>query len=525
MTIASFLLDVLEHCQDSPLKSLAAGVAAVPVVYILVNEVIRYNARFDGLKSPPGFPLIGHLWQLRGDSAQKYREWSKTYGDVFQIQLGNIPIVVINSAVAAKAIVAGNSQALSSRPEFYTFHKIVSDTSGTTIGTSPYSESLKLRRRGVAAALNRPSVATYVPLLDAESREFLRALYTAGNGGATAVDAMPAFLRLALSLGLTLNWGVRVEGAQAHLFEEITHVEDQLSRMRSTSSLSNLQDYIPLLRLNPFSGHSAKARDLRARRDRYLHELNDGLDARIAAGTHKPCIQANVLTDPDSSKLTKKELDSISLTMLGGGLDTVGTAVAWFVCLMSQRPHEQDKALREIRKVYGDDEPLCDASDDQQKCPYVVILIKELLRYYCVLRLNLPRASVKDIEYNGITLPAGTVFFLNAWACNNDPTVWSDPEVFRPERWLEQPDAPSFFYGIGYRMCPGYMLANRELYLLIIRLLSAFEIRKHEDVDSTPLTGNADPSNLVAPPPRAKVYFVPRNEKALVAALGSEKSG
>lgn len=254
--------------------------------------------------------------------------------------------------------------------------------------------------------------------MDTESREFIRALYTTGRAGSTAVDAMPAFLRLSLSLGLTLNWGVRVEGAQAHLFDEITHVEEQLSKMRSTSNLSNLQDYIPLLRLNPFSGQSAKARSLRTRRDAYLKELNDGLDARIADGTYKPCIQANVLTDPDSRKLTKTELDSISLTMLGGGLDTVGTAVAWFVNCMSQRPHEQEKALREIRQVYGDDEPLCDANDDQQKCEYIVILIKELLRYYCVLRINLPRASIRDVEYNGVVLPKGTVFYLNAWACN-----------------------------------------------------------------------------------------------------------
>lgn len=39
-------------------------------------------------------------------------------------------------------------------------------------------------------------------------------------------------------------------------------------------------------------------------------------------------------------------------------------------------------------------------------------------RFFTVLRLALPRTSIKDITYNGIIIPKGTVFFLNAWACN-----------------------------------------------------------------------------------------------------------
>ena len=39
-------------------------------------------------------------------------------------------------------------------------------------------------------------------------------------------------------------------------------------------------------------------------------------------------------------------------------------------------------------------------------------------RYYTVLRLALPRTSTKDITYEGKLIPKGSVFFLNAWACN-----------------------------------------------------------------------------------------------------------
>jgi 3-hydroxyphenylacetate 6-hydroxylase len=102
-----------------------------------------------------------------------------------------------------------------------------------------------------------------------------------------------------------------------------------------------------------------------------------------------------------------------------------------------------------------------------------------------------------------------------------DPEVWTDPEEFRPERWFEQPDAPMFTYGIGYRMCAGSLLANRELYLVFIRTLNSFRIEPTEEkVEWHPVKGNSDPTSLVAIPKKYKVRFVPKNEDVLVKALG-----
>lgn len=67
--------------------------------------------------------LIGNLAQMRTNAAEQYRQWSRTYGAVYQIQLGNVPIIVVNSGASAKILFGQNSQALSSRPEFYTLHK------------------------------------------------------------------------------------------------------------------------------------------------------------------------------------------------------------------------------------------------------------------------------------------------------------------------------------------------------------------------------------------------------------------
>lgn len=188
---------------------------------------------------------------------------------------------------------------------------------------------------------------------------------------------MAMIQRLSLSLALTLNWGVRVASQEEDLFDEITHVEEEISKFRSTTG--NLQDYIPLLRLNPFNMNSKKAKEMRDRRDKYLTGLNRNLDDRMEKGTHKPCIQANVILDKEA-KLNSDELTSISLTMLSGGLDTVTTLVAWSIGLLSQRPDIQDAAVKAIRELYGENQPMCDSGDDQ-KCAYVAALVKECLRY------------------------------------------------------------------------------------------------------------------------------------------------
>lgn len=111
--------------------------------------------------------------------------------------------------------------------------------------------------------------------------------------------------------------------------------------------------------------------------------------------------------------------------------------------------------------------------------------------------------------------------FLNAWACNMDPKVFEDPRTFDPRRYLENPDLPLFTYGLGYRMCAGSLLANRELYLVFLRLLSSFEITipEGEDVDVDPVRGSSDPNSLVTMPREYKVLFKPRDERILKVKL------
>lgn len=124
MLNASVVSVLLERIALNPVQGVLVGVLLLPALYILINEIIRANARIPRLKGPRGLPLVGNIWDIRTDAAERYRQWSKQYGDVYQIMLGNIPVVVVNSAAAAKALFGSNAQVLSSRPELYTFHKV-----------------------------------------------------------------------------------------------------------------------------------------------------------------------------------------------------------------------------------------------------------------------------------------------------------------------------------------------------------------------------------------------------------------
>lgn len=96
-----------------------------------------------------------------------------------------------------------------------------------------------------------------------------------------------------------------------------------------------------------------------------------------------------------------------------------------------------------------------------------------------------------------------------------DKDLWEDPHVFRPERWLEKPDAPLFTFGLGYRMCAGHLLAMRELYVIFMRLLASFRLEPCGTADVDPMTGMKNPADLVKQPHAYRVYLVPRDEAKL----------
>ncbi|KAI9051315.1 hypothetical protein LZ554_005416 [Drepanopeziza brunnea f. sp. 'monogermtubi'] len=489
------------------------GFAIVAVVFFLIRFLNRTDTpKVKNLPEIPGIPLFGSLLQFGEHHAKVAAELAKKYGPVFQVRLGNRRIVFANTFDSVRHLWITNQSALISRPTLHTFHTVVSSSQGFTIGTSPWDDSCKQRRKAAATALNRPSVQTYMPIIDLESCVSIKELISDSKQGTVDIDPNAYFQRFALNTSLTLNYGTRIDGnINNELLKEICDVERAISNFRSTSN--NWQDYIPLLRLLPSS--STEAKEWRDRRDKYLTFLLNKLKKNIADGTDKPCITGNILKDPEA-KLNEFEIKSICLTMVSAGLDTVpGNLIMGIAYLSSPEGRAiQERAHAEITKVY----PAGDAWEKclvEEKVPYVTAFVREVLRFFTVIPICLPRTSIKDIRYGDATIPAGTTFYMNAWAADFDPAHFKEPHLFSVERYLDNLEGaggtPHYAYGAGSRMCAGSHLANRELYTAFIRIFTAFEVEAPKDARDRPILDalecNAIPTGLTTDPKPFKVGF------------------
>ncbi len=66
------------------------------------------------------------------------------------------------------------------------------------------------------------------------------------------------------------------------------------------------------------------------------------------------------------------------------------------------------------------------------------------------------------------------------YAINHDGRKFSDPDVFRPERFLDEDgryakrDDAVLSFGVGKRRCPGEVLAQAELFLFLAAVVQNF---------------------------------------------------
>lgn len=81
---------------------------------------------------PGGSLLHGHLYMLGKDHATTAEKWSQDYGwPIYQVRLGNRRVIFLNSFNVAREWLVTRQSYTVDRPSLYTFHNLVSKTSGT----------------------------------------------------------------------------------------------------------------------------------------------------------------------------------------------------------------------------------------------------------------------------------------------------------------------------------------------------------------------------------------------------------
>ncbi|KAI1837621.1 hypothetical protein DTO006G1_3099 [Penicillium roqueforti] len=516
------LIQLVGHHNTLPVL-VALGV--VLVSYVIYNVAFATDIPYiKGLPEIPGaVPVFGHLLKLGEDHATVCEKWWRQYNQpVFQIKLGNTRAVVVNSFDDCKKMLLGNQNAVIDRPKLYTFHGVISSTQGFTIGSSPWDESCKKKRKAAGTALGRPALRNYFPMFDLESFCIVRDMKGDSRNGELEVDVRPYIQRYALNTTLTLCYGIRMDEVYDELLREILHVGSAISLLRSASE--NLQDYVPFLRYLPNNEKNARSQELRDRRDAYLNLLLDKVRDMIKRGVDKPCISAAILKDMES-KLTGVEVSSICLSLVSGGFETIpGTLTSCIGSLCTAEGQIwQDRAYEDIKRHFPDIRDAWTASFVEEKIPYINAIVKEAGRYYTVSSMSLPRKTVTEVNWNGAIIPPKTMILINAQAGNHDVDHYGpDAGRFDPERWLKSIDPPAeaevnglghLSFGTGSRACSGQYIASRLVYTALVRILSSYKIVASET--HPPNTDYVDYNQfktaLVAIPREFKVRLIPRD--------------
>ena len=219
--------------------------------------------------------------------------------------------------------------------------------------------------------------------------------------------------------------------------------------------------------------------------------LAAAIDARLnAPAAHTPgdllaaLIEAR---DPETGACFSREqlLDQVCVLFLAGH-ETSASALGMAVYLLGCFPEVQQRLRAEVLEVLGSragapDRPL--GFEDLRQLSYGAAIFNETLRLYPPLSF-FSRESQANTELAGSRCPMRALVTISPWVIQRHEQHWSEPNAFRPERFLSDANADdrrwardAFLpYGLGPRKCPGAAFAQQEALLVLAELVRRFEV-------------------------------------------------
>lgn len=108
-----------------------------------------------------------------------------------------------------------------------------------------------------------------------------------------------------------------------------------------------------------------------------------------------------------------------------------GTLCWWFV-LAANYPVMQDEIRKELEfaTVKENDNPAV-------KCPYTMAFLCEVMRYRNIFPCGIPLKTTSSVTIGGHKISPKTIILPMAHRVHMDDSVWKDPQIFRPKRFLD----------------------------------------------------------------------------------------
>lgn len=184
----------------------------------------------------------------------------------------------------------------------------------------------------------------------------------------------------------------------------------------------------------------------------------------------------------DGKPLTNADIAEEVDTFMFEGHDTVTAAATFTLYLISQHPEVQQKIFEEATRIVGNDPNVDPTYNQLIEMKYLECCIKESLRLYPPVPM-IGRMLDHDLDLDGKIIPAGVNISLSIYHLNRDPKYFTDPEEFKPERFLNKElwNENAFVYvpfSAGPRNCIGQKFAMLELKSTISNVVRNFELLK-----------------------------------------------
>ncbi|WOH03452.1 hypothetical protein DCAR_0622850 [Daucus carota subsp. sativus] len=434
----------------------------------------------SAIPGPSGVPLLGLVFSFTtGLTHRALAQMSQSFKalNLMAFSVGLTRFVISSRPESAKEIL--NSSAFADRPIKESAYGLLFDRA---MGFAPYGEYWRnLRRISVTHLFGPKRVAHFGEFrreIGVEMVSEIKNLMV--KNGAVEVKKVLHFGSLnnvmKTVFGKKYNFNKNGDGVE---------LEGLVSEGYELLSVFNWSDHFPVIGWLDLQGVRKRCRDLVAKVNVFVGKIIQEHRAKRAEGIvavdEASGDFVDVLLDLEmENKLTDSDMIAVLWEMIFRGTDTVAILLEWILARMVLHPEIQAMAQSEIDRVVGKNRIVSDA--DLQSLPYLNAIIKETLRVHPPgPLLSWARLAIHDTHVGEHFIPAGTTAMVNMWAITHSDDIWSKPEVFRPERFLEEDvaimgtDLRLAPFGAGRRVCPGKAMGLATVQLWLAQLLQSFD--------------------------------------------------